>query len=265
MFCRNCGKELADGAKFCDGCGAPTDAAGGGYAPVAPAQPAQNPMVTNFTASLTGIVKDPEGTVRKEARSGTLEWAIFAGISLVTFALSMAIGFKKVLAAALSIMTGSTASLPLSFGGMLGMSFLVGLIAFGLLTAGVWVAANYVFKTQVSFPQALNMVGVASLPFSAACIVNMLAGLLWGPLAVVFFGVGAAMSAVLLYEGFKEYAGEKSPFLMFLAVVGVTVLLTVIIAYFLFQVVGKSSLENAVMEGLGNAFGNALGGLADLF
>ena len=38
MFCKNCGKELADVAKFCDGCGSPVVAEQ--QAPAAPEQPA---------------------------------------------------------------------------------------------------------------------------------------------------------------------------------------------------------------------------------
>ncbi len=38
MFCKNCGKELADVAKFCDGCGSPVVAEQ--QAPAVPEQPA---------------------------------------------------------------------------------------------------------------------------------------------------------------------------------------------------------------------------------
>lgn len=37
MICKSCGRQLADGAKFCDGCGAQLTA-GGGQAPVQPPQ-----------------------------------------------------------------------------------------------------------------------------------------------------------------------------------------------------------------------------------
>ena len=46
MFCENCGKNLPDGAKFCNGCGAKTEAVQPAYAAAAepaPAPPAYTP------------------------------------------------------------------------------------------------------------------------------------------------------------------------------------------------------------------------------
>jgi len=48
MFCENCGKNLPDGAKFCNGCGAKTEAVQPAYAAAAepaPARPAPPPPV----------------------------------------------------------------------------------------------------------------------------------------------------------------------------------------------------------------------------
>ncbi len=45
MFCENCGKNLPEGAKFCDGCGAKTEPAQAAYAAAepAPARPVPPP------------------------------------------------------------------------------------------------------------------------------------------------------------------------------------------------------------------------------
>ena len=62
MFCENCGKNLQDGAKFCDGCGAKTEAVQHAYAAAAepaPVRPVPPPAAYMPPPAQTAYAQQP--------------------------------------------------------------------------------------------------------------------------------------------------------------------------------------------------------------
>ena len=79
MFCKNCGTENVDGAKFCRACGAPQEqaapAANQGYAPNQGYVPNRAPVRKNNAAGKTDIMK----LIPTIAGVGTVITAFFMG------------------------------------------------------------------------------------------------------------------------------------------------------------------------------------------
>ena len=55
-----------------------------------------------------------------------------------------------------------------------------------------------------------NVVSVACLPLTAVAILNMLVGLIYSPLMLVFFVVALMLTAIGLFVGVKKLSGETS-------------------------------------------------------
>lgn len=288
MFCQKCGKNLADDAKFCDGCGATVEAA----QPVQPAQPVQqvvqqpvqqvqyvqvvqapaapNPMVTNFVSAIKTFWKNPVATVGNAAKSTTHEWVLIAAIGIVVYALAAAVVGLEMLgqmigsvAGAMGGMVGGMIGTIYPFFAIFGVGLLVAAVAFFGVSFGVWLLVSPIFKKQASFVQVMNMVAVASLPLVAIHVVNMLVGLVFSVATFVLFTAALMMSVILLYNGLQKFDKlDKSPFYGFAIVMAAVVLVTCLVG-----MLYVSAFTSGVMGSVGNAIGglgNSLGGLGDL-
>lgn len=71
MFCKKCGKKLADGAKFCPACGAASSQAGGAQTPV--------PSQDVFQNALASRPAPAAGGAPAAVRSGNRKLGLFAG------------------------------------------------------------------------------------------------------------------------------------------------------------------------------------------
>lgn len=229
MFCKNCGTQLDDGARFCANCGtAVAQTAASVSAPVRTAKP--NPMVTNFVSVIKSFWKSPETAVAGAAKSNTHEWALFGAIGVVAYALGAAIVGLEMFSQLLSSILGGFSDY-VSMGdiypflAIFGISLLIGAAAYGLTALGVWALVSFVFKKQATIVQALNMVTVATLPLVVIHIFNMLAGLIYAPLAIVFIIAALVMTAILLYMGIQEFGElDKSPFYGYSAMMAAVIL-----------------------------------------
>ena len=208
MFCKNCGAQLNDDAKFCTSCGnvvaaevpapqpevqtvpqqpvqpvyqQPVQPVQPVYQqpmyqqPVAPAQP--NPAVTNFVAALKSFFRNPMATVAGAAKSNTHEWALLAGLNVLIYALATAV-------VGLEMLTQLIKSLLGGFGGMVdlggfypffpifGIGLLTGAAAYFVVALGIWVLVSQIFKKPVTLISVLNLVAVATLPMTAICLYN---------------------------------------------------------------------------------------------
>lgn len=295
MFCKNCGAQLNDDAKFCTSCGnvvaaeapapqpevqtVPQQPAQPVYQqpvqpvqpgqpvyqqpvyqqPVAPAQP--NPAVTNFVAALKSFFGNPMGTVAGAAKSNTHEWALLAGMNVLIYALATAV-------VGLEMLTQLIKSLLGGFGGMvdlggfypffpiLGIGLLVGAAAYFVVALGIWVLVAQIFKKPVSLISVLNLVAVASLPMTAISAANMLLGLIYAPLTILLFIVAFVMTAICLYNGMQKLDKlDKSPFYGYAVIMALG-----IIAAVLLSTLHLEAFEAALADLAGSALGS-LGGL----
>ncbi len=276
MFCKNCGKQLAEGTKFCDGCGAPIESAPAqqpaqqGFAPAqqpaqqgfAPAQQpvpaAPNPMFTNFAAAIKGffspqVVK----AMGVAAKSKTLEWIFFVIASVLSFALSATIDIRHMLSSLLPDFAGASTVVNylLPFFSLFGINLLIGLLTYVAVACGIWVVTACVYKKQVAFFAVLNMVGFASIPLTLVSIVNMVAGL-WLPLGIVLFIAGVIMSCVLLYIGIQKLEKlDKTPFFSYSIVMLIVVVVALLATFLLYK-----AMISSVISGLLSDVGGLLGG-----
>ncbi len=257
MFCKNCGNNLSDDARFCNVCGTPVDAiqpAGS----VAPKEP--NPMFANFLAYIKGFFSSKTTeTVTLAAKSKSLEWIIFIAANVLTFALSFMLNVKY--------MMGSNETLEVLGNNVFNyfLLFLINLFAGSVvlfaLAGGLFLCLKLIFKRDVSLFQALNIVSYATIPVTAVCTANIILGLIAFPISIITYVVGILGSCCLLYVGVQKTDEEKDvPYFLFIAVLAVAAALGILITLGLYGIVIESGIENA----MNSLFGN-FGSLANLF
>lgn len=196
MFCKNCGQAMPDNTKFCPACGTAVEGA------------APSPVVSNLLARLKGIFVKPVETIGDAARSNTHEWSILAGINLFFYAIATALCGLEILAHAME--SFKLAGRAYSFFGVFGIGIVVGAVAFFGLSLALWVLLTQGMKKQVSFINVFNMVSVACLPLTAVAIFNMLLGLIYAPMTIIFFVVALLITVVGLFVGLQQLSGESS-------------------------------------------------------
>lgn len=263
MFCKNCGNQLADNAMFCGNCGTPvsapqnfeaeatvlltdapsventvTEAQPVQQAPVKPVQPVQQvpvqpvqqmpvqqvvyvnkPSKPSFFQVAFGYIKgffsaNITKTIETAAKSKGLEWLVFAIASVFVFAVSMTLNVKYVFEYA-------------SIGTLFSLWFaniFIGTLAFGGLAALVFATMRVIFKKNVSFFAALNMVGYATFPITLVLSANVIMGLIYVPLAVILYLVALIASFCLVYIGMQKLDKlEVTPFVAFVVIVAIVV------------------------------------------
>ncbi len=277
MFCSNCGKNLPDDVKFCDGCGAQIGAAPASAAP-ASAVPAPNPMIQNFLKVLKGIFsKNTVKTVGEAAQSHGSEWILLALISWLTYTFALCTNVYSSIYQVFNSLINTAMKATGEMGGMLGMGdyvktaiktavgqiynfgscFLYGLLisvgVYFLMSFAIFAMMKVVFKKNIGLINVFNLVSAASLPLGAIWLLNLVLGLLWMPLVSILSVVGFVAFAILLYVGIQKLAKlETSPFLAYVGTWGVVAAIVVIVVC----LVAGSTLGNAMnmLENLGNMF-----------
>ena len=237
MFCSKCGKILPDDAKFCDGCGMQM----GNAAPAAPqynaapnyAYSAPNPMFSDFTKTIVGFfTKGPTKAVAESSKSTGMEWLLVAMISVLTYTFALPVNIAEIVEEffGLWILWGSLIAS--------GTFFLVSFLLFAII--------NTVFKKGINMNCIFNVVATASLPLACVWVFNMLVGLIWGPLLVIFGAMAILFTVMLLYTGLKSLVGTQGePVLAFVIAMAVVILVLGVVAYFLassqvgFAAIGK--------------------------
>ena len=243
MFCRNCGKQLADEAKFCDACGTPT-----GDAPIAKAESAPNPMFKNFTDSFLGMFSENIVKVSvKEASSKTLEWILFAAAYSLAFALSLKIGlwdFNKPVFI-LSLLLGS-------------------LLIFSRI-GGLFISSKFIFRKNTGFFEVANMTSYSYLPVAVVTLASILLSLIWAPLGIFSMLIAFTVRTVLCYAGFSKLDKfEKTPLFAYITGIAISLVMSGLFIYlfvlilnpaeYLVQMITKSIIGDIGMDDIMGGF-----------
>lgn len=85
MFCRNCGKEVPDGQKFCDGCGAPMEAPAASQTPPPPPPPNYPPVNNQYPPA--GGPPPQAGSGKPDKNTMDLVLKVVAGICAAFYAI----------------------------------------------------------------------------------------------------------------------------------------------------------------------------------
>lgn len=264
MYCSNCGKQLADDAKFCDACGAQIDpaapAAGAGAAsagaPVQPPYPAvkENVLVTNFVKAIKGFYsKHTVRTVGQAAKSTGMEWILLTLISCLVYALALALNVKQLFDGAFGALSGVIVSAIYNFGIWFLYGLIIAVVSYFASSLLLFGAVKLVFKKEVAVQNVFNLVAVATLPLTTAYILNIILGFVWVPLIFVFSAAAFVATAVLLYVGMQKLDKfETSPFIAYVVVWIIVSLIVCIVVDVCLNAAAKSLMSNLLGEAMGS-------------
>lgn len=284
MYCKKCGKELEDTAKFCDGCGEK-----------------QGVSSTSFhTESVNAVMSDgkqiikkffsknPAAAITEAADSQSKTGVVLIAITALLFAFVSCFNttqtINHMIKAAISGVNSTTNSL---FGGALGNVVTGGAIPdvsvpklfdlffpfllFALVVAAVVFATIYtLFKLKIAPGKSLytiaNVIGVSSLPITAALAVNFIIGFIFPQITIFVFLAAMLIGLVTLCEGFKVlFEADKAPIIEFSILIFALCVVLAIASQIAFAQVGAVVEETIMkaagdgMRGLGELLGELLG------
>jgi hypothetical protein len=284
MYCKNCGSEIQEGAKFCVSCGASQGVE----------EAATSSVQVNFASHLIGdgqntikkfFSKTPLDAVAEAADSKSPIWIILVIANVVLFGVASFLNVPQMLNYLIKSVVGTVTS---SFGALgnliptssipkipalpsLFLPFaLLALITLAAEFAGIYIALAVSKKKAKSAANVLNVVAVASLPITAGVIINLLLGLIFPPATICITATTVLINLVLLYEGLHNLADfQTSPIWQFgLLVLFVSIVFMVIFGIALDQVINQvmGNLINAVGSKVSGALSDGLSGaLGGLF
>lgn len=272
MFCNKCGKELSDGAAFCSNCGNQVGAAPAPQA--APAAAASVPPI--FTRLISQIVniftkKDPTAVVAKSAKDNSFSGLILAAFGALMFALSAMVNinqgflsyYKTVRGGRLSSADMKILEKYFPSGASFGLMFLLAIIVFATAAGIVFVSANYIAKKKISISGACNIVAYSSIPMICISILNMIFGLIWFALPVIFMLLAVVLTLMILISALGKATDSEKGFLVNLTVLMTVTFVTIIFLWIFLRAIdhtevnlgmGLKSRSNAINAYIGNFF-----------
>jgi len=202
MFCKFCGKALADNLRFCDGCGADLNAGAAGAAV---------PLAQQFTSEAKARSMDAWQGVKLFARSpvGGLpeSFAMFDDRRATHVGIVFAILFEMALLIGAFLLKSRAASL---LGGILPIGELtvsqlfkvlfLGLVPFGSLI-GASVIARAIFRGNGRLADDVYTAGAVLLPFGLLIVVASLLGVANFEVILVLLLFALTYSVLMLYAG----------------------------------------------------------------
>lgn len=266
MFCNNCGKNLTDGVKFCDGCGAQVGVVTStqNEPENVSVQKSDNPIFKDTLRTLKGFFsKNTVKTIGEAAKNEGMEWLILGLISMMVYAFALALNVKQIIDSLLGSVGDLLGDSLYKFGSWFLYGLLISVGIYFLMSLSIYGAVKLIFKKDVSIKSVLNLVATASLPMTAAYLINIVFGFIWTPFIIIFSTVSLIATAVLLYVGMQKLEKlDKSPFVTYL---GIWTVLTAIVVIVISLVV-KSVIDGAIND-LTSSLGSSLfgGGMSDLF
>lgn len=254
MFCNKCGKQLSDDAAFCSECGNQVGPAPAAAPKAAPAAKASVPPI--FSRLISQIVniftkKDPVGVVANSAKDNSFSGLILAAFGVLMFAVSAMVNINQGIVSYFKVtnkgvITASQMKLVQKYfpsGVSFGLMLLLAIIVFAVAAAIVFVSANYIAKKKISISGACNIVAYSSIPMIAICILNMLFGLIWYALPVIFMLLAVALTLMILISALSKATDGEKGFL-----VNLTVLLTITLVTFIFLWVFLGVIDHTEVE-----------------
>lgn len=227
-FCPFCGKPLDADATFCPGCGSKIGSKTQSGAPAI--------FVDFVNTGKDFFTKGPVVAAQNGAKSKGISWILYASLAIITFMFAAAtnihqffyFGFTRAMLTGVAteqraqlrknIVDGIDRSV-YKFGLGLLFSFLLGTIVFFTFAFAIFVATK-IMKKNVSLMSVFNLVGVASIPITLVSIINLIVGIIWAPLSILFLGTAVIVSLYLMFTGIDSLADfeGKGANVMFFAI-----------------------------------------------
>lgn len=283
MYCRKCGKQLEDVAKFCDSCGEQ-------QTPSSPLNSAAVNAVMNDGKQLIKhfFSKNPAAAVKQAADSQTKTGIVLIILNILLFALVACFNCTQIInhmvkSATSAIAQTASSVLGSSIGGSMAsqsipdmkipilFDLFLPLAVFALIITAILLATLYIIIKLKKLPlQSIysfaNVIGVAGLPITAALVANFILGFLFPSLTSFVFIAAVLISLVTLYEGIKALSkSDKEPIPEFAILTAVICIIAAIALQIALSQVGKavqevvSSAVSSGLDGLGGMLGGMLG------
>jgi hypothetical protein len=281
MYCKKCGKEIEDTAKFCDGCGEPQQDLPSSHN----SEPVHAIMNDGKQILRKFFSKDPAAAIEEATGSQSKIGLVLIAITALLFALVSCLNSTQIINHIIRTVTSAITSTSNSLLGALGnavtsskipdmqipvlFSLFFPFLLFALVVAAVVLAAIYIiFKLKKepckSIYTVTNVIGVAGLPIAAALVVNLIIGFVLPQFTIFILLAAALIGLVTLYEGFKTlFAVEKAPVIEFAVLVFVICLVLAIASQIVISQL-ESMLQDTIMKAAGDGLkglGGTLGGL----
>lgn len=223
MFCPKCGKEIPDGSAFCSSCGTNVNTMGG---PSGAAKPsAAGAAFSGLGGFLKGYFASPVQATRDTLAKGDLATPlILMGAQLIACIL-MLLGFCL----KLQMMSYGYMEVPFQFwffGGLLGDAIAV-IIFVALLFGGA-----KILKSGCTFQDAVMACGCHSIFITILMVITFLCFLISLELGAWLFIITMILWVALGVSSFQMIAPEMESgksWLIYLAVVAITIILTLLI------------------------------------
>lgn len=282
MYCKKCGKELEDTAKFCDGCGQPQQDLPAPQGPVAVYSAVSDAKLVLKTF----FSKNAPGAIAQAAGSQTTMGIVLIVINALLFALVSCVNITQAINHAIKAATSAIASTTNSLlGGAMGnalagqaipdmripvlFDFFFPFFLFALGVAAALFGAIFLqFKLKKqsfkSIYTVFNVIGVSGLPITGVLGANLILGLILPQFTVFVLLAGALVGLALLYESLKTlFETEKAPIFEF-SILAAALCMVLAIAWQIVLGQVGTTLQDALMKTAGDGIAG-LGGLLGKF
>lgn len=279
MYCNNCGKEIDENAKFCDGCGTNLQQNGNIM---------NNKLLNNTVLDCKEAIrrffsKKPISILEMANKKDSKIGIIFIIITSLLFGFVTCINIAQVLnywsqnaitsiEGILEKLLGSiyTGQIMGSLEQELSSSFqkipvpfelFLPLVIIALAIVGILIGCIHIFfrfkKIKLKPLNVIfNYIGLTNFPIVLSLIINVVIGLLFPIFTPFFFVLGILISLIYLYESLKNIFEVENPIIR-TAIVYITVLIVIAIAIS----IGLDMVGDKLLETLSNETGGFLGEL----
>lgn len=275
MFCKNCGEEIKDGVKFCGKCGASVQEKNSNTSrneqAAALVNEGKNLVLRFFT-------KNPSGVIKEASRSKSYIGFVLIAVNAILFAFVACFNVPQSGVYIFNSLVNSIQEMAASIGGSsLGGSiasaylptadaspifnlflplFFVSLIMLAIEFAGMYIALRVKHTKLNHYANAINVIGIATLPLSAVMILNFILGFIY-PLAIPFvFTVAVFIHMAVVYEGLRHIINDgNSPILAF------SIIIAIICAFMLIIfAITVNKISGTIQQSISDTMGGVISG-----
>lgn len=273
MFCKNCGEEIKDGVKFCGKCGASVQE---GTENTQKNEQAKVLVNEGKNLALRFFTKNPSDVIKEASQSKSYIGFMFIAISAILFAFVSCFNIPQSGVYIFNSLVNSIQEMATSISGSaLGGSvvgsylptvdgspvfdlfiplFFVSLIMRAVEFAGMYIALRVKHTKLNHYANAVNVIGIATLPLSAVLILNFILGFVY-PLAVPFvFTAVVFIHMAVVYEGLRHIINDgNAPILAFSIIASVVCIVMLIIF-----AIAVNKINSAIQQGISDTMGGAI-------
>ncbi len=282
MYCKNCGKEIEESAKFCDGCG--TNLQGENVASQRSISKI-NPIINDCKTISKGFFsKKPDSIIDIAKKDNSKVGILFIIINVLLFGFVSCFNISQVINKFTdSLVSGAetlikellggiaTSQVMEQMGGGLGridnipilfeLFFPLAILSitiFVVIIAGIYLIQKIKKIELTPIIIIMNRVGISCFPMIITLLANFVIGFIIPYFTVFIFVFGILTSLIFYYECNKELFGNKQPIIE-ISIVFLTIIIVLAIAVS----VGCNIIGDNIVDALSNELGNISGNLLE--